>query len=87
MEQFYDAAVDADYLIYNGSIDDPLTSVDDLLGRNALFADFKAVQNGQLWTTDRYLYQATDIIGSLITDLNHMLLGDDGDMVFLKHMS
>ena len=86
MEQFYDAAVNADYLIYNGSIDDPLTSIDDLLGRSPLFADFRAVQEGRVWTTDRYLYQATDIIGSLIYDLNHMLLEDGSELVFLKHI-
>jgi len=84
MEDFYAAAVDADYLIYNASIDAPLNSVDDLLGKSALFADFKAVKEGNLWSTDKYLYQATDTVGSLITDLNRMLLGETEGMVFLK---
>ena len=86
MEQFYAAAVDADYLIYNGSIDDPLDSVDALLGKSPLFADFRAVREGNVWGTGKYLYQATDIVGSLITDLNRMLQGETDGMVFLYRL-
>ena len=84
MEDFYAAAVDADFLIYNASIDAPLTSVEDLLGKDALFADFRAVREGNVWSTDKYLYQATDIVGSLITDLNRMLRGETEGMTFLR---
>ncbi len=84
MEEFYNAAVDADYLIYNASIDAPLNSVADLMGKSALFADFKAVKEGNVWSTDRYLYQATDIVGSLITDINRMLLGEQEGMTFIR---
>ena len=87
MEDFYAAAVDADYLIYNGSIDAPLNSVDDLLGKSGLFADFKAVRSGDVWSTDRYLYQATDIVGELIADINRMLLGETEGMRFLKRVA
>ena len=86
-EEFYAAAVDADFLIYNAAIDDPLNSVEDLLGKSALFADFKAVREGNVWTTDKTLYQATDIVGSLITDLNRMLLGETEGMVFIRRLS
>ena len=86
MEDFYAAAVDADYLIYNASIDAPLNSLDDLLGKSALFADFKAVKDGNVWSTDRYLYQATDIVGQLITDINRMLTGQGEDMTFIHRL-
>ena len=86
MEDFYAAAVDADYLIYNASIDAPLDSVDELLGKSGLFADFRAVQAGNVWTTDRYLYQATDIVGQLITDLNRMLTGETEGMTFIRRL-
>ena len=86
MEDFYAAAVDADYLIYNASIDAPLNSLDDLLGKSALFADFRAVKDGNVWSTDRYLYQATDIVGELITDINRMLTGQGEDMTFIHRL-
>lgn len=73
MEEFYATAKDADYIIYNGTIDDPLNSVDDLLAKSELFADFKAVQDGNVWSTDKYLYQAADENGSIIQDINVML--------------
>ena len=43
METFYGTAVDADVLIYNASIDAPISSINELLAKDALFADFKAV--------------------------------------------
>lgn len=42
MEEFYAQAADADYLIYNSSIDNPINSVKDLEEKDALFSDFKA---------------------------------------------
>lgn len=37
MEEFYAQAADADYLIYNSSIDNPINSVKDLEEKDALF--------------------------------------------------
>ena len=87
MEQFYAAAVDADYLIYNAAIDNPLPNVDALLAKSSLFADFKAVKEGNVWCTGKYLYQATDIVGSLITDIHHMLTGQEDGMNFIYKLS
>lgn len=83
MEEFYAAAVNADYIIYNASIDSPLNSIGELIAKSELFADFKAVQEGNVWCTGKYLYQATDIVGSLITDINHMLTGEEDGMTFI----
>lgn len=49
MEDFYSAEVDADVLIYNGTIEGELTSIDELVKKNSLFADFQAVK------ADRYI--------------------------------
>ncbi|MBQ8088863.1 MAG: ABC transporter substrate-binding protein, partial [Clostridia bacterium] len=83
MELFYDAAVDADYLIYNSSIDAPLNSLNDLMNKSELFSDFKAVQQGNVWCTGKDMYQATDDVGELIIDIHNMLTGDEEDMRFL----
>ena len=88
MEEFYNTASDADYLIYNSSIDASLKSIDDLLAKESLMADFKAVKEGNVWVTDDSMYQHTDTIGELITDLNLMLTGgSEEDMTFLHKLS
>ena len=84
MEEFYATAVDADFLVYNASIDAPINSIDELMAKSELFADCKAVKEGNVWTTGKSLYQATDIVGQLIRDLNLMLTGGDASqMTFL----
>ena len=88
MEEFYAAAKDADYLVYNATIDNPITSVDELLAKNELFADFKAVKEGNVWCVGKYMYQATDIVGQLIRDFHLMLTdGDPSQMTFLTKVS
>ncbi len=85
MEEFYATAVDADYLVYNGSIDSTVSSLDELYAKSGLFKDFKAVKDGNVWTTGKSMYQATDIVGQLITDLNLMLTGGtEKGMTFLE---
>lgn len=87
MEEFYATAVDADYLVYNAAIDSPIGSLDELLAKSELFADFKAVKEGNVWTTGKSLYQATDIVGEMIRDLNLMLTdGNEEDMTFLTRV-
>ena len=84
MEEFYSAAVNADYIVYNGTIEVPIHSIDELLAKDPLFGQFKAVQEGNVWCADKYLYQATDITGELIRDFHHMLTdGDESQMTFI----
>ena len=84
MEQFYNIAMDADYLIYNASIDKQPESIDDLLAKSELFADFKAVKNGNVYTTGKSFYQATDRITDFITDVHAMLTGDNDNLSFIS---
>lgn len=85
MEEFYATAVDADYLIYNGSIDTPISSIDDLINKDQMFADFKAVKEGNVWTTGKSFYQATDIVGQMIRDVHLMITdGNKNEMTFLS---
>lgn len=85
MEEFFATVVDADYLIYNGSIDTPLTTMEDLIKKDQMFAEFKAVKEGNVWTTGKSFYQATDIVGQMIRDVNIMVTdGDQSNMTFLS---
>ena len=84
-EEFYAAASEADYLIYNGTIDTSVTTLADMLGKNALLADFRAVQNGNVWIVNNSLYQATDIVSEFILDVNRMMTdGDPEEMIFIR---
>ena len=84
MEEFYSKAVDADYIIYNGTIESPINSIDELIAKDGLFAEFKAVKDGNVWAVDKTWYQSTATIGYLITDMNHMLTdADPSNMVYL----
>ena len=87
MEEFYATAVDAEYLIYNGTIDGQVSSLSDLEAKSNLFAEFKAVKDGNVWYTGKNLYQATDTVGELISDIHLMITeGDATQMTFLEKM-
>lgn len=62
-ESFYAAAKDADVLIYNSTIDGELTAIDELCAKNQLFADFKAVKEGNVWCTGKNMFQETMGLG------------------------
>lgn len=87
MEAFYAEARDADILIYNGTIDESLRSVGDLIKKDKLFADFKAVKEGRLYTTDDDLFQKTMSIPDLISDFDRILSDEDmsdKELIFLR---
>lgn len=83
MEEFYAAAKDADYMIYNSTIDGELSSVDELLKKSGLLANFKAVQEGTVFCTTKNLYQSTMELGTIISDIHKMLSGDEDGMTYL----
>lgn len=88
MENFYATAADADVLIYNASISEPVSTIDELLAKDALFADFKGVREGNVWCTGKTFYQATDIVGEMIRDIHLVLTGgDESQMTFLTRVS
>ncbi|MDO4622325.1 MAG: ABC transporter substrate-binding protein [Eubacteriales bacterium] len=85
MEEFYSVAKDADYLIYNGTIEAPLNTIEDLIGKDVLFEEFKAVKEGNVYQVDGTWYQSTDKVANLILDFHEMMdSGDDGKMTFLS---
>ena len=87
MERFYATAKDADVIIYNSSIDDSVGSIADLLEKNELLADFKAVQTGEVWVTDQNIYQQMLQAGGIIADLNRVFCGATGDLAYLRQLS
>lgn len=78
VEEFYNNAKDADFLIYNSSIDGGVPNIEALLGKCEVLADFKAVQEGNVWCTTNDMYQQSLSIGYLIEDI-HTMLSDAGE--------
>ena len=77
MESFYDGARDADVLIYNSTIDGELFTVEELLNKSALLADFKAVKTGNVWCTGKNLFQEPMGLGKLILDMHRVLTDEN----------
>lgn len=86
MEEFYAAAKDADYIVYNSTVDGVLPSLDALTAKDSLLANFKAVQDGNVFCTSENLYQSSMELGTFISDLHHMLSGDWDSMTYLYHL-
>ena len=88
MESFYAAAHDADVLIYNSTIDGELASLDELLKKSELLADFKAVQNGNVWCTGKNMFQSSMSLGRMILEINAVLTQQAPDgLTYLHRLS
>lgn len=79
VEEFYNGAKDADFLIYNSSIDGGVSGIEELLDKCSVLADFKAIQEGNVWCTTNDMYQQSLSIGYLIEDMHAMLSGEEED--------
>lgn len=87
IEEFYNGAKEADFIIYNSSIDGGVESVEELLDKCAVLEDFKAVQEGNVWCTTNDMYQQSMSIGYLIRDIHAMLHEEaEEDMQYLFHL-
>ena len=86
MEEFYAAAREADYLIYNSTIDGELSSVEELFGKSELLENFKAVGEGNVYCTTRDLYQSSMELGTMIADIHGMLNGEEDSLTYLYRL-
>ncbi len=73
MESFYQEARDADILIYNSAIEADLDTLEQLVAKSAPLADFKAVQNGDVWCTGKSMFQESQSVGAMILDIHAIL--------------
>lgn len=84
MEAFYQAAKDADVLIYNSTIMGELESLEDLLRMDNVFADFKAVKNGNVYCTSKDFFQETTQIAEFMKELQGVLAQENAEYTYLK---
>ena len=89
LEDFYAGAKDADVLIYNSTIEGELRSIDELIAKCPMLADFKAVQSGNVWCTAQSLFQQSMELPDLILDMNKVFTNegtDDSALTFLTRV-
>ena len=87
VETFYETAVDADYIIYNGSIDGSVKTMDDLLAKDPIMKELKAVKDNKCWVTGDSMYQRTDIVADMILDFHKALTEEDpSDLKYLQKL-
>ena len=84
LEDFYNGAIDADYLIYNSAIDGGVKSIAELLDKCPVLADFRAVKDGDVFCTTNDMYQQSMSIGYMIDDMHSMITdAPDSNMKYL----
>lgn len=93
LEEFYVGAKDADVLIYNSTIEGKIETTEQLLSKCPMLADFKAVQNGNVWCTTQSLFQESMELPDLILDMNRVFAAEspnavnEDELKFLTHVS
>lgn len=89
MEEFYSKAKDADVLIYNSTIAGTIPDMDSLIKLNSLFSDFKAVKEGNVYCTEKNMFQQSTGFCDMISDINKILTDDmvtDDELVYLYRL-
>ena len=85
-EFFYANARDADVIIYNAAIAGEVTDIASLVSKCELLKDFKAVQTGDVWCTEKNMYQEMTASGEMISEIHDILEGvyDEGSGYFRR---
>jgi len=79
MESFYAQARDADVLIYNSTAAVEVPDMGHFLALSPLFEDFKAVKEGNVWCTDKSMFQRSSAAADMINELHAVFTGEAGD--------
>ena len=80
METFFAGAKDADVIIYNSTIAGEVNSIQELIGKSGLLAEFKAVKEGNVWCTAENMYQDTTQLGQMIKSFHLIFTGEADEL-------
>ena len=87
LEDFYAGARNADYLIYNSTIEGVLSTTEELTAKCPLLADFRAVQNGNVWCTTQSFFQQSMELADFILDLHTIFTEEHPDPAALNFLT
>ena len=85
-EEFYAQCSEADILIYNSTIGGEIGSVEELVAKDPLLKDFKAVKMGQVYCTERNFFQQTTGVAEFMHDLDAVLREEDAPLTYLNRL-
>nr|MCR5788515.1 ABC transporter substrate-binding protein [Lachnospiraceae bacterium] len=86
-EEFYERAREADILIYNSTVEGELFALSDLLAKDPLLADYKAVREGNVWCTEKNMFQEITGTADMIGDLALLMNGRaEDDLRFIHRL-
>ena len=86
LEDFYAGAKDADVLIYNSTIEGVVHTTEELIAKCSLLADFKAVQNGNVWCTTQSFFQQSMALADFVLELHTVFTEDAPDAAALQFL-
>ncbi|MBQ5341455.1 MAG: ABC transporter substrate-binding protein [Oscillospiraceae bacterium] len=75
-EFFYANARDADVIIYNSAIAGEVTDIESLISMCELLGDFRAIESGEVWCTEKNMYQEMTASGEMIREIHDILSGN-----------
>lgn len=85
-EDFYYYGKDADILIYNGTIDGGISSIDELVKQNEIFNEFNAIKNKRVYCLGNDLYQESSKTGEMIEELSVVIKNEDRELKYIKYL-
>ena len=86
-ETFCEKAWDADILIYNSTVAGEIGSVSELKKKFPLIEDFTAVKNGDVWCTEKNMFQQTTGAADMIAELHMIFTGKaDDEMEYIYRL-
>lgn len=86
MEDFYLQAKDADVLLYNSTIEGELSSIDELVEKSQVLANFKAVKENRVYCIEKSYFQRTSDVAELIEDIHNILVKEDESLTFIYQL-
>lgn len=75
IEAFYECASNVDILIYNSTIDGGIESIEDLINKSQVLADFDAVKKGNVWCTGSNVFQKSAGAADMLIELIYIIAG------------
>ena len=67
-------------IIYNSTIAGEVNSIQELITKSGLLAEFKAVKDGNVWCTAENMYQDTTQLGQMIKSFHLIFTGEADEL-------
>ena len=76
LEDFYAGAKDADFLIYNSTVEGVVSTTEELIAKCSMLADFKAVQEHNVWCTSQSFFQHSMALADFVVEMHRVFTED-----------